>query len=166
MGMISRRRLILSYTIQEVIPNIFTKFQNPRFSSSWEIFDEKQSLHTNPHTHCYWKDKNYTPPIFFVYRGVLYTSYTGGIIMVRYDPTEEMTGRKKDANLWLLPIFAKWTSILIIWMSPFSILGVSCVLIIFILFLIQNPLSSVDPVLRHLIWVCTVCLGPKKGTPG
>ena len=33
-GMISRRRLILSYTIQQVIPNICTKFQNPRFSSS------------------------------------------------------------------------------------------------------------------------------------
>ena len=28
-----RRRLILSYTIQ-VIPNVCTKFQNPRFSSS------------------------------------------------------------------------------------------------------------------------------------
>ena len=33
-GMISRWRLILSYTIQLVIPNICTKFQNPRFSSS------------------------------------------------------------------------------------------------------------------------------------
>ena len=32
--MISRRRLILSYTLQQVIPNIFTKFQNPRCSSS------------------------------------------------------------------------------------------------------------------------------------
>ena len=32
-GMISRR-LILSYTIQQAIPNICTKFQNPRFSSS------------------------------------------------------------------------------------------------------------------------------------
>ena len=86
MGMISRRRLILSYTIQQVIPNICTKFQNPRFSSSWEIFDEKKSLHTIPYTHthththntqhtththkhCYWKDKNYIPPIYFVYRG-------------------------------------------------------------------------------------------------
>ena len=29
---------------------ICTKFQNPTFSSSWEIFDEKKSLHTNPHT--------------------------------------------------------------------------------------------------------------------
>ena len=33
-GIISRRRLILSYTKQQVIPNIYTKFQNPRFSSS------------------------------------------------------------------------------------------------------------------------------------
>ena len=31
--------LILFYTIQQVIPNICTKFQNPRHSSSWEIFD-------------------------------------------------------------------------------------------------------------------------------
>ena len=30
---------ILFYTIQQVIPNICTKFQNPRRSSSWEIFD-------------------------------------------------------------------------------------------------------------------------------
>ena len=42
MGMISRRRLILFYTIQQVIPNICTKFQNPRHSSSWEIWP---SLH-------------------------------------------------------------------------------------------------------------------------
>ena len=31
--------LILFYTIQKVIPNICSKFQNPRYSSSWEIFD-------------------------------------------------------------------------------------------------------------------------------
>ena len=37
--MISSSMLILSYTIQQVIPNICTKFQNPRCSSSWEIFD-------------------------------------------------------------------------------------------------------------------------------
>ena len=30
----SRRRLILSYTLQQVIPNICTKFQNPTFSCS------------------------------------------------------------------------------------------------------------------------------------
>ena len=51
MGMISRRRLNLCYTIQQIIPNICTKFQNPRLSSSWEIFDEKKNLHTNMHTH-------------------------------------------------------------------------------------------------------------------
>ena len=38
-GMISSSMLILFYTIQQVIPNICTKFQNPRHSSSWEIFD-------------------------------------------------------------------------------------------------------------------------------
>ena len=37
--MVSSRRLILSYTIQQVIPNICTKFQNPRCSCFWEIFD-------------------------------------------------------------------------------------------------------------------------------
>ena len=36
--MISSSMLILFYTIQ-VIPNICTKFQNPRRSNSWEIFD-------------------------------------------------------------------------------------------------------------------------------
>ena len=74
--MIKRRRLILSYTIQEVIPNICTKFQNPKFSSSWEIFDEKKSLHSHSqsHTHTHTiteKTKLYTPyiPIYFLCRG-------------------------------------------------------------------------------------------------
>ena len=48
MGMISRRRPILSYTIQQVIPNICIKFQNPRFISSWEIFDEKKKFTHKP----------------------------------------------------------------------------------------------------------------------
>ena len=39
--MVSIRRLILSYTMQQVIPNICTKFQNPRCSCSWEIFWHK-----------------------------------------------------------------------------------------------------------------------------
>ena len=38
-GMISSSMLILFYTIQQVISNICTKFQNPRHSSSCEIFD-------------------------------------------------------------------------------------------------------------------------------
>ena len=37
--MISMR--VLSYTIKEFVPNVYTKFQNPRCSSSREIFDEK-----------------------------------------------------------------------------------------------------------------------------
>ena len=37
--MVSIRRLILSYTMQPVIPNICTKFQNPMCSCFWEIFD-------------------------------------------------------------------------------------------------------------------------------
>ena len=39
-GMISSRRLILSYTVQLVIPNVCTKFQNSSCSGSWEIFDK------------------------------------------------------------------------------------------------------------------------------
>ena len=38
MGMVNMRMPILLYTIQ-VIPNVCTKFQNPRWSSSWEIYD-------------------------------------------------------------------------------------------------------------------------------
>ena len=62
-GMLSRRRLIRSYTIQQITRNICTKFQNPRFSSSWEIFDEKKKFTHNspplspppplPHIHTY-----------------------------------------------------------------------------------------------------------------
>ena len=72
-GMICRRRMILSYTIQQVIPNICTKIQNPRFSSSGEIFDAKKVYtHTDQHTHTHpqtllLKDKNYIPPIYFIY---------------------------------------------------------------------------------------------------
>ena len=37
--------LILSYTIQLVIPNVCTKFQNLRCSSSWEIVDMNFPMH-------------------------------------------------------------------------------------------------------------------------
>ena len=43
--MISSSMLILPYTIQEVLPNICTKFPNPRRSSSWEIFDTNFPLY-------------------------------------------------------------------------------------------------------------------------
>ena len=36
--MISSSMLILFYTLQQVITNICTIFQNPKRSSSWEIF--------------------------------------------------------------------------------------------------------------------------------
>ena len=47
-----------AYTMQQVIPNICTKFQNPKFSSSWEIFDEKK-VYT--HTQLLKRQKLYTP---------------------------------------------------------------------------------------------------------
>ena len=34
--------LIQSYIIKQVIPNVCTKFQNTRCSSSWECFGEKE----------------------------------------------------------------------------------------------------------------------------
>ena len=39
-GLISHMWLILLYTEQPVIPDVCTKFQNPRSSSSREIFDK------------------------------------------------------------------------------------------------------------------------------
>ena len=39
MGILNRMMLILSYTIQVVVPNVCNKFLSPRCSSSWEIYD-------------------------------------------------------------------------------------------------------------------------------
>ena len=69
-GMISTRMLILSYTIQVGVPKVCSKFENTRCSSSWEIFDGKNSLYTQTDNHCYWKGKTVYP---------LYTPYSGGI---------------------------------------------------------------------------------------
>ena len=63
-------------------------------------------------------------------------------------------------------------SSLINWTSPFPISGVSRVPFRF--YFIPNRNSCKQTVktlirrriLRRLIWVCTVCLGPKNGTPG
>ena len=44
-GLISRIWLILYYTVQPVIPDVCTKFQNPKSSSSREIFDENFHIH-------------------------------------------------------------------------------------------------------------------------
>ena len=76
MGIISRRRLILSYTIQEVIPNVCTTFQNPRFSSSWEIFDEKKKF-THTHTNIVTEKTKTIYPLYTSYRG-------GGIIILSW----------------------------------------------------------------------------------
>ena len=56
----------------QVIPNVCTKFQNPRYSSSWEILDEKKNLHTDTQTNIVTeKTKTYISP---------HTSYAGGIM--------------------------------------------------------------------------------------
>ena len=65
-------------------------------------------------------------------------------------------------------------SILIYWMSPFPILGMCSVFCHFFFFFRKNnPVSKVNSVdsdqtrvVQHLIWVYTVCLGPKNGTLG
>ena len=44
-GLISNMWLILLYTVQLVIPDFCTKFQNPRSSSSLEIFDQNFHIH-------------------------------------------------------------------------------------------------------------------------
>ena len=48
--MISMRMLILSYTIQQVVPNVCTIFQNPRRIGSLEILDEKKNKFTHRQT--------------------------------------------------------------------------------------------------------------------
>ena len=66
---------ILSYTIQQAIHNVCTKFQNPRCSTSNKSLTKKR-LHIGRQTdkytdkHCNVKDENYIP---------LYTSYAGCI---------------------------------------------------------------------------------------
>ena len=63
-------------------------------------------------------------------------------------------------------------SILINWTSPFRILGVSGVRFHFYSILNRSSCKQTVKtlirrrVLRRLIWVCTVCLGPKNGTQG
>ena len=61
-------------------------------------------------------------------------------------------------------------SILINWMSPFPILGVSGVLFHFyfekIFLLANNEETDRCHVLGRLIWECTVCLCPKNGLLG
>ena len=44
-GLISHMWLILLYTVQPVIPDVCTKFQNPRSSCSREIFDKNFHFH-------------------------------------------------------------------------------------------------------------------------
>ena len=46
----NRQQALFSLTQYKVLPNACTKFQNPRSSSSWEIFDGKKRLHANKHT--------------------------------------------------------------------------------------------------------------------
>ena len=49
--LISNMWLIFFYTVQLVIPNVCTKFHNPKSSSFREIFDRKKvNKHTRTHT--------------------------------------------------------------------------------------------------------------------
>ena len=59
--LISDMWLILCSAVQLVIPNVCTKFQNPKSSSFREIFDRKKL--TNTHTHKQKRQKLYTPYI-------------------------------------------------------------------------------------------------------
>ena len=43
--LISHMWLILKNTVQPIIPDVCTKFQNPRSNSSREIFDENLNIH-------------------------------------------------------------------------------------------------------------------------
>ena len=78
--LISNMWLILCYTVQLVIPNVRTKFQNPKSSSFREIFDRKKLTNTHTHTHTHKhinrKGKNYIPPIYFVCRGYKQVLFT------------------------------------------------------------------------------------------
>ena len=69
--LISNMWLILCYTVQLVIPNVCTKFQNPKSSSFREISDRKK---VNKHAHTQTEKAKTIYP--------LYTSYAGGIIIM------------------------------------------------------------------------------------
>ena len=70
-GKISRRRLILFYTIQ-VILNICIKFQNPRHSNSWEIFWHKlYNIGLRDEKREKWKKAKINLSIFFLFSSIL-----------------------------------------------------------------------------------------------
>ena len=68
----------------------------------------------------------------------------------------------------LLLTFICWMDfpIIIIWMSPLSILGESGIFFHFYFIFIEIPVSKQCRPRWDLIWVYTVCLCPKNGTPG
>ena len=89
--MIRRRKLILSYTIPQVIPNICTKFQNPRLSSSWEISDKNFPMYYIGVRDGKKKDKiNLSILVFFpsIYLKTL-------AVIVQKSVTENLIGEKK-----------------------------------------------------------------------
>ena len=113
--MISRRRLILYYTTQQVIPNICTKFQNPRFSSSWEILLMKKNVYIHTHQHTHTHTRIVTEKTKTIYP--LYTSYTGGIITCMW-PGWGSNSKPLDCHItnlthsrlcyWPGRLFVKW----------------------------------------------------------
>ena len=64
------------YKIQLITIKLCTKFQNPKSSSCWEIFDRKKSLQTDIHS--YRKGKNYYA-LYTLYRGYNEVCVTKGL---------------------------------------------------------------------------------------
>ena len=64
--------LFFCYTVQLITINLCTKFQSPKSSSCWEIFDGKKSLQTNRQTN---QTNIITEKAKTIYP--LYTSYRG-----------------------------------------------------------------------------------------
>ena len=87
MGMISR--------YLHNITNVCTKFENPKFSSSREIFDKKKKVYTQTHTNIVTEKSKTIYP--------LYTSYTGDIVMLTkllyYTKCQSQKREKSQPNI-------------------------------------------------------------------
>ena len=114
-GMISRR-LILSYTIQQVIPNICIKFQNPRFCSSWENFDEKKKF-----THIYFEVMRH---VILIHNPMKYRSQwptfilrlnagSYWFILSKYDVHTSNSLQDIRQNYWTMKYKSRWPTFIL-----------------------------------------------------